>query len=145
MTTMTKKASLGGSASTPTQRRLIHQACGYDQELKSDLVHNFSNGRTRTSMELTEKEANHLLHSLQNWAHFTAGNKQHSYVLSLCMQLGWSKNHNRYGTVADLERLSSFLKSAKCPVKKPLQSMSPTECTTLINCLESMISKHHSK
>lgn len=131
--------------STPSQRQLIHKLCNYDAELKQDLVHQFSNGRTTTSLELTEKESNHLIYALQNWANFNSGNTQHRYILSLCIQKGWCKHHQKYGQVADLNRLSDFLKSKRSPVRKPLLQMNKTECSKIISCLESMTIKHHSK
>lgn len=137
--------TLTQNQSTPTQRRIIHQLCNYDAELKKELVHQFSNGRTTTSLELTEKESNHLIHALQNWGNFNSGNTQHRYILSLCIQKGWSKHHQKYGQVADLKRLSDFLKSKRSPVRKPLLQMNKTECSKIINCLESMTVKHHAK
>ncbi|QSS96610.1 hypothetical protein [Psychroflexus sp. ALD_RP9] len=124
------------------QRRLIHQLCHYDADLKQELVYQFTKGRTTTSLELKQDEAQALISSLQiNWATFNKNNQQHRYILSLLRQIGWTKQHSRHGQVADLERLSNFLKSAKSPVKKPLQSMSVQELNTIINCLESMLGK----
>lgn len=144
----TEKSPLGGleaSPSTPSQRRLLHQLCGYNAELKADLVHQFSNGRTTTSLELTQKECNHLIYSLQNWANFDTNNTQHRYILSLCIQKGWTKQSQKYGQIADLNKLSNFLKSKRCPVRKPLMQMDKTECSKIISCLESMTLKHYAK
>lgn len=131
--------------STPSQRQLIHRLCNYDAELKQDLVSQYSQGRTTTSMELTEQEANHIIYSLQHWARFDSGNSQHRYILSLCIQNGWSRTHWKFGQVADIDRLSNFLKSNRSPVRKPLQQMTKAECSKIISCLESMITKHNGR
>ena len=129
---------------TPRQRQLIHILCGYDAERKADLIDQFSGGRTTTSMELTKSEAKQLINSLtESWAKFNKNNAQHRYILSLCIQLGWRKHDEKYGSVADLERLSNFLKSKRSPVDLPLQQMNSDQCSKLISCLESMIKKHY--
>lgn len=131
--------------STPSQRYLIHRLCNYDAELKKELVSQFSDGRTTTSLELTEKEANHIIYRLQNWANFDSGNSQHRYILSLCIQKGWTRHSDKYGQIADLERLSGFLKSKRSPVRMPLLQMTKTECSKIISCLESMTVKHYAR
>lgn len=80
-----------------------------------------------------------------NWAVFNPKRKQHKYILSLCIQYGWSIESNKWGEIADLQRLSNWLKSDLSPVKKPLKDMSPTETSKIIFALESMNEKHHSK
>src|SRR5690606_20818993 len=95
--------------------------------------------------ELTEAQAAKLINSLQvNWAVVDKYNQQHKYILSLLMQIGWRKQSDRYGTVADLNRLSDFLKSKKSPLNphlKPLQDMDHKETSKLISCFESMLTK----
>lgn len=76
-----------------------------------------------------------------HWARFRKDNKQHMYVLSLMRQMGWTERSLRYGEIADMHRLSAFLKSKKSPVNKPLQRMDSTDLQKLINCFESMLGK----
>lgn len=59
----------------------------------------------------------------ENWAIFDKTNTKHLRLLSLCRQANWTTKHQTYGEVADLERLSNWLKSEKCPVRKPLKKM----------------------
>lgn len=137
-----KKPPLGGLVASPAQRKYIHQLCNYDSELKQELVHQFSKGRTTTSTELTQTEAQALIDSLQvHWARFRKNNRQHMYIVSLLRQMGWTQTSDRYGIIADMDRLSDFLKSKRSPIRKPLQQMTTEETTTLINCLESMLGK----
>lgn len=67
-----------------------------------------------------------------NWAAFDSKNKQHMQLLSLCRQAQWTVKHDRYGEVADLKRLSDWLKSEKSPVRKPLAEMTTKELSTVI-------------
>ena len=64
---------------------------------------------------------------IENWAMFDKTNTKHLKVLSLCRQANWTTKHEKYGAVADLERLSNWLKSDKCPVNKPLKKMDNTK------------------
>lgn len=130
------------SASTAAQRKEIHILCDCNTEIKEALVHQYSNGRTTTSTELTLDEASRLISSLKShWARFKKSKRQHMYIVSLVRQLGWTQPNERYGIIADMDRLSDFLKSKKNPVRKPLQDMNTKELSVLINCLESMLGK----
>lgn len=76
------------------------------------------------------------------WASFDKENQQHKYILSLCIQLGWSKQHPVYGEVADLARLGSWLKT-KAPVKKMLMNQEPEEVSQNIKALEIILKKDY--
>ena len=75
----------------------------------------------------------------KSWASFDKNNRAHLNILSLCRQAQWTKPHERYGEVADLNRLQSFLKSDKSPVKKPLMEMSKQEVSKIITALEGIV------
>ncbi|WP_271783894.1 hypothetical protein [Aquimarina algiphila] len=79
-----------------------------------------------------------------NWALFDKKNKAHMNILSLLRQLEWTKPHDRYGEVADLKRLSNWLKSEKSPVNKPLMDLEKHEVSKIICALEAMTEKKHS-
>ena len=78
-----------------------------------------------------------------NWGFFDKNNQQHKAVLSQLRQLQWTTKSERWGEVADINRLSEFLKSDKSPVKKPLKKMDPQEVSKIIECLKSMITKKY--
>ena len=82
-------------------------------------------------------------HSKSNWGLFDKKNKQHLTLLSQLRTLQWVKKSEKWGEVADLDRLSDFLKSDKSPVKKPLKDMDKTEVTKIIECLKSMVRKKY--
>lgn len=77
----------------------------------------------------------------KNWGTFDKKNKQHLSLLSQLRTLQWVKKSEKWGEVADLDRLSDFLKSDKSPVKKPLKDMDKTEVTKIIECFKSMVRK----
>lgn len=93
----------------------------------------------------TTKQATYVL-----WSFYDKKNTQHLYILSLCIQYGWTKTHKVTGKeVADLGALDKWLrgthKSGQAPIKKPLQDMNPKETSKVISALEHMIVKRHTK
>jgi len=78
-----------------------------------------------------------------DWGLFDKNNKQHLTLLSQLRTVQWTTKHERYGEVADLPRLSAFLKSDKSPVKKPLKEMKPEEVSKIIECFKSMVIKKY--
>lgn len=82
------------------------------------------------------------------WSFFEKGNSKHMYILSLCIQYGWTRTHPRTGKpVADLGRLDGWLrgtsKSGQSPVIKPLQEMTVQETSRVIIALENMVGGAH--
>lgn len=133
--------------STAQQRLQIHKLTGYNKDFKAALVEQITGDPKKIStLDLTPTQAASLIKTLcTNWAAFEVNNKQHMYVLSLLRQAGWVVEHPTRGTVPDLSRLSNWLKSIKSPVKKPLNSMSPEELSTIINALEQIVAWEHKK
>lgn len=128
------------------QRKSIMRILKYDVNVKKEVVKTFTSGRTQSLKELTEKEADFLLDRLKGqpvitlWSLFDKENPQHCHVLSLCIQYGWSFINESNKEVADLIKLHRWLKEdAKCPVNKPLKSMSKKELSKIIIALEGMI------
>lgn len=77
--------------------------------------------------------------NMDNWAIFDKNNTQHKTILSLLRQAQWVVSHPRHGEVADLARLSTFLKSDKTPIKKPLKAMTPEETSKIIEALKGIV------
>ena len=83
------------------------------------------------------------------WSYFDKSNTKQKYILSLCIQYGWSKPHHVTGhEVADLGALDSWLRGkstiGQSPVKKPLQEMQSSELSKVITALEAMVTKRNS-
>ena len=129
------------------QKQRIAMLVKGDADLKKLLVQQATGDKGKTSTnDLTHAEANKiLLHFGQkpiiydNWAFFDASKQQHKQILSLCMQYGWSVPHNTRGEVADIGKLSEWLKSKKSPVRKKLKDSSITETSKIISALEGMV------
>lgn len=126
------------------QKKYIYKLCRFNRDTKEAAVLGISNGRTHSTSEISHAEANQLITSLggkpilyENWAWFDKTNPKHSYILSLCIQYGWSSISNAGKLIADLGRLSEWLKF-KSPVKKPLKKMTPSEVSKVIKALEIM-------
>ncbi len=75
----------------------------------------------------------------ENWAIFDKNNTQHKTILSLLRQAQWVVSHPRHGEVADLQRLSTFLKSNKSPINKPLKLMTPEETSKIIQAIKGIV------
>ena len=78
-----------------------------------------------------------------NWGLFDNKNKQHKTILSQLRTLQWVVPSEKHGEVADLNRLSEFLKTDKSPVNKPLKKMDEKELSKMISCFESMVTKKY--
>lgn len=128
---------------TTSQRKQLYKLFGYNKETEAMHVQHITQDASKTTAsDLTINQATKLIGNLTtHWGKFNFNNRQHKYILSLLRQMGWTKTSDKHGVVADIERLSTFLKSNKSPVPKPLLKMSPDETTKLINCLESILYK----
>lgn len=126
-----------------SQRKQLYKLMRYDKELEALMVQEITKDENKKSAkDLSITQAQGLIKSLTtHWARFRKDKKQHMYILSLLRQMGWTERSERYGIIADMDRLSDFLKSKKSPINKPLQDMDTTELQTLINCFESMLGK----
>jgi len=136
---------------TKEQKRLIAIKC-QDKETKEVLVQEVTGDYTKVSTnELTFEEANQVLESLgvkpfkKEIFGFDKNNAQHRRILSTLIQMGWSKPHDKYGEVADLDRFTNWLKSDKSPIKKALNAMSREELSKIIGALDKMNYKKYTK
>ena len=131
---------------TKEQKRAIaiHTA---NKDIKEEFVQWATKDVKKTSTnDLTFEEANKILiqigqkpHKAENWAIFDNTNPKHRTVLSLMRQAQWVKPHDRHGEVPDLDRLDTFLKSNKSPVKKPLKKMGDKELEKLIKAFKGIV------
>lgn len=96
--------------------------------------------------DLTFDQANKILvqlglspHTPDNWAVFDKDNPKHRNIMSLMRQAQWVTPNEKYGEVADMKRLSTWLQTPKSPVTKPLQDMEPEELERIIKALKGIV------
>lgn len=105
----------------------------YIYEGGGSAIDDYNKPRTHTPHPTTAK----------NWAAFDKNNRQHLGIMAQLRTLQWTTSHPRHGEVADLTRLSNFLKSPESPVNKPLKDMSQPELSKIIECFKSMVRKKY--
>jgi len=126
-----------------TQKKYIYNLCSYQTRLKEEMVQWATDSIDKISTnDLTFDLANKIIVQLggtaekpDNWAVFDKTKMSHKNILRLCIQIGWRKKHDKYGWVANLERLNNFLHT-KSPVKKKLTDMEKEEVSKVIVALE---------
>jgi hypothetical protein len=130
---------------TPQQKKLIHINAP-TRDIKEEFVQWAMDDNSKISCnDLTFDAANMILvklgkepHKLAFRAVFDKDNERHKYILSLCMQYGWSTTKRRI-TIADLDKLNTWMHSQRCPVQKKLKDMNNDELTKFIGALEGMV------
>lgn len=149
--TKTPPNSTGGI--TPFQIKEIMRNCSYQVEIKNEWVQWATGDNSRTSLKsITHDQAIKIMHRQtgsgpppsegdggRNWALFDKNNKQHLTILAQLRTAQWIIPSDKYGEVADLDRLSNWLKSDKSPIKKPLKNMEPWELSKIIEAMKGVV------
>ena len=135
---------------TKEQKKLIHVNT-HDRDQKEEFVQWATEDVSKISCnDLSFDQANMILQKLGQKPHgrernyygvFDKRNQQHMSIVSLTRQLGWEKRHEKYGRVADMDRLGEWLQSDKAPISKPLMKMETGELSKTINALTFMVAK----
>jgi len=132
------------------QIKRIMQNCHYQEQVKSEWVQWVTGDVKQTSLKsITQAQAKRIIRTqegkpvpqpkAENWAFFDKTNPKHKLILSLCRQAQWVEPNEKYGEVVDLERLSNFLKSNRCPINKKLKEMNDLELEKIIKVLEGIV------
>ncbi|WP_395049429.1 hypothetical protein [Flavobacterium sp.] len=141
---------------TPFQIKEIMRNCNYNEDIKEEWVQWVTGDVNRKSLRsITHDEAIRIMHQqtgtsplsegclkggvADNWARFDKTKPRHKVILSLCRQAQWTIANDKHGEVADLGRLSNFLKSDKSPVRKPLMEMTSIEVEKIIQALNGIV------
>ena len=133
---------------TADQKLAIRRNCGFNEDVKCELVQWVKDDNAQTSLNsLTFEEANKILqqqgdkpHRGKKWANFDKENPKHKAILSLLYQAEWVTKY-KGKEVPDLDRFSEWLQSEKAPVRKPLKNQNPLELSKTIKALEGIV-KH---
>lgn len=146
----TKKLPTPTGGITKFQINRIMQNCNYDVDMKNEWVQWVTGDTSRTSLRsITHDQAIKILYQQtgtkplndnpDNWGEFDKDNKQHLTLLAYMRTAQWTIPHEKHGEVADLERLSNWLKSDKSPVNKPLKQMQPWEVSKIIEAFKGIV------
>ena len=135
---------------TTKQIKIIHTILPVeikdDTEAKAQLISQFTGSeQKRSTKDLTSIQATELIQFLSThnmpcmarYAYFDKTNKQHRYLLSMSIQLGWSKLH-RGKVIADLERLGSWIYKVGY-LHIPLLEYKPEDLSRLVYQFEQVL------
>lgn len=117
-----------------------------DREERLEFISSHFARPIKSTKELTIEEANNLIRffntgvrATSNWGSFDKTNAQHKKLMSLLHTAQWTVENSKWGAVPDLNRLDTFLRSDKSPVKKPLKAMKPFEVSKVITAFEGIV------
>ena len=149
----TKKLPTPTGGITKFQINRIMQNCNYDVDIKNEWVQWVTGDTSRTSLRsITHDQAIKIMNqqtgstdainrvsTSDNWGLFDKNNKQHLTLLAYMRTAQWTTPNGKHGEVADIERLSEWLKSELSPVKKPLKKMEPWEVSKIIEAFKGIV------
>lgn len=154
---VTKKLPTPTGGITKFQINRIMQNCNYDVDMKNEWVQWATGDTSRTSLRsITHDQAIKIMNQQtgnnsplsegclkggveDNWGLFDKDNRQHLTLLAYMRTAQWTTPSDKHGEVADLERLSNWLKSDKSPVNKPLKQMDPWEVSKIIEAFKGIV------
>lgn len=132
---------------TAFQIKEIRKNSNFQEDIKEEWVQWVTGDVARTSLKsLTQAQAVRILKAQtgtepqdDNWGLFDKDNKQHLTLLAYMRTAQWTTQNGKHGEVADIGRLSDFLKSDKSPVRKPLKKMQPLEVSKIIEAFKGIV------
>ena len=146
----TKKPPTPTGGITKFQINRIMQNCNYNIEMKDEWVQWVTGDNSRTSLRsITHDQAIKIMNQQtgtkpkqedeDNWGEFDKDNRQHLTLLAYMRTAQWTTPNEKHGEVADIERLSDWLKGNLSPVKKPLKKMEPWEVSKIIEAFKGIV------
>jgi len=135
---------------TAFQIKEIRKNANFQEGIKEEWVQWVTGDVNRKSLTkpipLTQAQAVRILRAQtgiepqeDNWGLFDKANKQHLTLLAYMRTAQWTVENGKHGEVADLDRLSNWLKSDKSPVNKPLKKMQPWEVSKIIEAFKGIV------
>lgn len=132
---------------TAHQIKEIRKNANFQEDIKEEWVQWVTGDVARTSLKsLTQAQAVQILKAQtgtepqeDNWGLFDKDNRQHLTLLAYMRTAQWTTQNGKYGEVADIDRLSNWLKTDKSPVKKPLKKMQSWEVSKIIEAFKGII------
>ncbi|NDP26433.1 MAG: hypothetical protein GZ087_03260 [Flavobacterium sp.] len=141
---------------TAHQKKTILHNCNFEMDIKDEWVQWVTGDVKQTSLRsLTQAQAVKIIcqqtganpirvqnpDGVQepNWGLFDKDNRQHLTLLAYMRTAQWTTPNGKHGEVADIERLSDWLKSDKSPINKPLKKMQPWEVSKIIEAFKGIV------
>lgn len=135
---------------TKAQKIAIRRNCGFDINVKEELVQMATNDNSKTSLnDLTFEQAALIISKqtgkpaetgpVSSWGKFDKKDARHMLILSLLRQAGWTTIVEKYGRVADIQRFGNWLEFGKAPVKKELLKMDNDDTEKIITALKGIV------
>lgn len=132
---------------TAHQIKEIRKNANFQEAIKEEWVQWVTGDVARTSLKsLTQAQAVRILKAQtgtepqeDNWGLFDKDNRQHLTLLAYMRTAQWTTPNGKHGEVADIERLSDWLKSDKSPINKPLKKMQPWEVSKIIEAFKGIV------
>lgn len=132
---------------TAFQIKEIRKNANFQEDIKEEWVQWVTGDVARTSLKsLTQAQAVRIIKAQtgtepqeDNWGLFDKNNRQHLTLLAYMRTAQWTTPNGKHGEVADIERLSDWLKSELSPVKKPLKKMQPWEVSKIIEAFKGIV------
>jgi hypothetical protein len=129
------------------QKKRIMQDCAYQVDTKNEYVQWVTGDVNRTSLtSITQAQAIRIMQRQtgtepkeDSWGLFDKDNRQHLTLLAYMRTAQWTKPNEKHGEVADIERLSDWLKSDKSPINKPLKQMETWEVSKIIEAFKGIV------
>lgn len=132
---------------TAHQIKEIRKNSNFQEDIKEEWVQWVTGDVNQTSLKsLNQAQAVRILKAqtgaepqADNWGLFDKDNKQHLTLLAYMRTAQWTTQNGKHGEVADIDRLSDWLKSDKSPVRKPLKKMQPWEVSKIIEAFKGIV------
>lgn len=141
---------------TAHQIKEIRKNANFQEDIKEEWVQWVTGDVARTSLKsLTQAQAVRILKAqtgstdssravpTDHWGLFDKNNRQHLTLLAYMRTAQWTTPNGKHGEVADIERLSDWLKSDRSPVRKPLKSMQPWEVSKIIEAFKGIVNSKY--
>ncbi len=135
---------------TAHQIKEIRKNANFQEDIKEEWVQWVTGDVNRKSLTkpipLTQAQAVRILKAQtgtepheDNWGLFDKYNRQHLTLLAYMRTAQWTIEIEKHGEVADIDRLSDWLKTDKSPVRKPLKKMQPWEVSKIIEAFKGIV------
>lgn len=132
---------------TAFQIKEIRKNTNFQEDIKEEWVQWVTGDVKQTSLKsLTQAQAVRIIRAQtgtepqeDNWGLFDKDNRQHLTLLAYMRTAQWTTPNGKHGEVANIDRLSNWLKSDLSPVKKPLKKMQPWEVSKIIEAFKGIV------